>query len=165
MAKEYYDLPISPSTDWGGDSSTGNKQVKGNRVQEYIKGEIADLHAADTAAEKANPSIFGGFVDNVSLKNTDAGSDYIKVVYDTTRHMFFAVTMEGDVEKYHSQYDQFDVYNNGVWPNAYPYNGKLYVCDDKIWIGNGTGLINTTAVASEEDVRAIVTDYVPDNNN
>lgn len=48
MAKEYYDHKIGPNTDWGGDSSTGGLEVKGNRVQEYIKGEIADLHAADT---------------------------------------------------------------------------------------------------------------------
>ena len=43
MAKEYYDQKIGPNTDWGGDSSTGGKQVKGSRVQEYIKGEIAEL--------------------------------------------------------------------------------------------------------------------------
>lgn len=47
MAKDYYDQKIGPNTDWGGDASTGGKQVKGSRVQEYIKGEIADLHAAD----------------------------------------------------------------------------------------------------------------------
>lgn len=51
MAREYYDLPIGPDTDWGGDASTGGKQVKGNRVQEYIKGEIADLHSADEQIE------------------------------------------------------------------------------------------------------------------
>lgn len=37
MAKDLYDLPITPSTDWGGDASTDFKPVKGSRVQEFIK--------------------------------------------------------------------------------------------------------------------------------
>lgn len=159
MAKQYYDQKINKNTDWGGDASTGGLQVKGSRVQEYIKGEIADLHAADTAAEKANPSIFGGFVDNVSLKNTDAGSNYVKVVYDTTRHMFFAVTLENEVEKYHRQYDKWAVYNDGDFPSAHPYEGKLYVYGTGIYLWNGEALVSITATASEQDVRGIVTDY------
>lgn len=149
MAKEYYDQKIGPNTDWGGDSSTGGLQVKGNRVQEYIKGEIADLHAADKKA----PSVFGGFVNNVSLKNTDAGSDYVKVVYDTTRHMFFAVTMEDEVEKYHRQYDDFSTYNEGNFPNAYPYSGKAYVYGSDIYQWDGEEL--TCSIISQEDFDAI----------
>lgn len=56
MAKEYYDLPIGPNTDWGGDASTGGKQVKGSRVQEFIKGEFTDIRTSmadviETAAD------------------------------------------------------------------------------------------------------------------
>ena len=163
MAREYYDQPISPSTDWGGDASTGGKQVKGNRVQEYIKGEIADLHAADAEAAKKNPSVFQGFVDDVSLKNTDAGSDYVKVVYDTTRHTFFAVTMDGETEKYHRLYDQFAEYNDGTWPNAHPYSGKLYVCDTRIYLWNGETLVSPIPETALEDaVRKIVKDWTPE---
>ncbi len=35
-----YDKKIGKNTDWGGDSSTGYLPVAGNRVQEYIKGEL-----------------------------------------------------------------------------------------------------------------------------
>lgn len=158
MAKEYYDQKIGPNTDWGGDASTGHKQVKGSRVQEYIKGEIADLHAAD----KTNPSVFGGFVDNVSLKNQDAGSDYVKVVYDVTRHMFFAVTMNGETEQYHRLYDKFAEYNDGDFPNAYPYSGKIYIYGDNTYVWNGEALVSTSAVASEESIRNIVKNYAPE---
>ena len=162
MAKEYYDQKIGPNTDWGGDASTGHKQVKGNRVQEYIKGEIADLHAADLAAEKTNPSAFGGFVDNVTLKNSDAGSDYVKVVYDVTRHMFFAVTMNGETEQYHRLYDKFAVYNDGEFPNAYPYEDKMYLFETTVYVWNGEALVSTTPEASEESVRNIVKNYAPE---
>ena len=105
MAKEYFDQKIDRTYDWGGDKKTGGLQVKGNRVQEYIQESLDNLGAADIASDKMNPSVFGGFVDNVTLKNQDAGSDYVKVVYDLTRHMFFAVTIENEVEKYHRLYD------------------------------------------------------------
>ena len=52
MAKEYYDKKIGPTTDWGGDSSTGGLQVKGSRVQEYIKGEFKDLHDGQKTASE-----------------------------------------------------------------------------------------------------------------
>ena len=164
MAKEYYDQKIDRTIDWGGDSKTGGKQVKGSRVQEYIQGQFDDLHASDVESEKKNPSVFGGFVDNVSLKNTDAGSDYVKIVYDTTRHTFFAVTMEGDVEKYHRQYDQYDIYNNGTWPNAYPYVGKMYLYGTGIYLWDGTSLSIANVVASEESVRGIVKEYNASDN-
>jgi hypothetical protein len=160
MAKEYYDQPINDQTKWGGDASTGGLQVKGSRVQEWIKNKISALEASDIAAEKQNPSVFGGFVNNVSLKNTDAGSDYIKVVYDTTRHMFFAVTLDGEVEKYHRQYDKWSVYNNGEFPNAYPYNGKMYLYGANVYVWDGEALLSATTVASEQDVRSIVSNWI-----
>ena len=40
MAKEIWDKPIDKNTDWGGDASTGNLPVSGNRVQEFIKGTL-----------------------------------------------------------------------------------------------------------------------------
>ena len=43
MAKKVYDEPISASTDWGGDESTGGAPVSGKRVQEYIKEEISTI--------------------------------------------------------------------------------------------------------------------------
>lgn len=160
MAKEYYHGTITDQTDWGGDNSTGGLQVGGDRIQEWIKGKVSALEGADADAEVKNPSIFGGFVDNVSLKNTDAGSDYIKVVYDRTRHMFFAVTLENEVEKYHRQYDKWAVYNDGNFPSAYPYEGKLYVYGTGIYLWDGEQLVSITAIASEQDVRSIVTDYI-----
>ena len=39
MAKTY-DEPITKATDWGGDASTGYLEVKGSRVQEFIKNEL-----------------------------------------------------------------------------------------------------------------------------
>ena len=55
MAKEYYDKKIGPETDWGGDSSTGGKQVKGSRVQEFIKEQLTIAGTqADYAKEQGD---------------------------------------------------------------------------------------------------------------
>lgn len=153
MAKEYYDQPITDNQKWGGDASTGGLQVKGSRVQAWIKSKLTALEVADADAAKNNPSVFGGFVENVSLKNTDAGSSYVKVVYDTVRHMFFAVTLENEVEKYHRQYDKWAVYNDGDFPNAKPYSGKVYVFGSTIYQWNGTKL--ESSIMSQEEFNAI----------
>lgn len=162
MAKEYYHGEITDATDWGGDRSTGGLQVAGERVQEWIKNKVTALESADANAEKNNPSVFGGFVDNVTLKNTDAGSDYVKVVYDITRHMFFAVTLDNEVERYHRQYDKFAIYNDGEFPNATPYTGKVYVCGADVYLWDGEALSDLKPLATEESVRAIVSSYEPE---
>ena len=54
MAKQYYDQKIDKNTDWGGDRSTGGLQVKGNRVQEFIKGEFDRIDEAITVASEAS---------------------------------------------------------------------------------------------------------------
>ena len=51
MAKEYYDQPISDSTKWGGDNSTGGLQVRGRRVQEWIKNKVSALESADESLD------------------------------------------------------------------------------------------------------------------
>ena len=162
MAKEYYHGTITDQTDWGGDNSTGGLQVGGDRIQEWIKGKVSALEGADAASEKKNPSVFGGFVDNVTLKNTDAGSDYVKVVYDTTRHTFFAVTMDGTTEKYHRLYDKFAVYNDGEWPNAHPYSGKIYVYGGNIYQWDGTQLVCSLISQEEFDEIFPIVDPEPE---
>ena len=72
MAREYYDQKIGPNTDWGGDASTGGRQVKGNRVQEYIKGEIADLHSADEQIEGS----IAGVIETAAADHERAESDH-----------------------------------------------------------------------------------------
>lgn len=52
MAKKIYDEKINKSQDWGGDESTGNLPVAGNRVQEFIKEQLnskAGVFHYDTA--------------------------------------------------------------------------------------------------------------------
>lgn len=52
MAKKIYDEKINKSQDWGGDESTGNLPVAGNRVQEFIKEQLnskAGVFYYDTA--------------------------------------------------------------------------------------------------------------------
>ena len=48
MAKKVYDEEINKHTDWGGDESTENLPVSGNRVQEFIKktlnGKMGVIH-------------------------------------------------------------------------------------------------------------------------
>lgn len=53
MAKEYYDQPITAATTWGGDRTTGGKQVKGKRIQDWIKAELA---ASLRFSQNSNPS-------------------------------------------------------------------------------------------------------------
>ena len=40
MAKKIWDKKIGIETDWGGDESTNNLPVAGNRVQEFIKDSL-----------------------------------------------------------------------------------------------------------------------------
>ena len=52
MAKKVYDKKIDKRQDWGGDDSTGNLPVAGNRVQEFIKEQLdtkAGVFHYDTA--------------------------------------------------------------------------------------------------------------------
>lgn len=48
MAKKVYDEEINKHTNWGGDESTENLPVSGNRVQEFIKktlnGKMGVIH-------------------------------------------------------------------------------------------------------------------------
>ena len=169
MAKQYYDQKINKNTDWGGDSSTGGLQVKGNRVQEFIKEQLQNLEDADAAAAVKNPSVFGAFVEDVSPKaaTSDAGSDYDMVVYDTVKHQFFAAKTVEETTTYYRKFDKFDEYNEGSYTNAHPYEGKLYICGNNIYAYDGEALESTAKVATEESVRAIVSGYepTPENNN
>ena len=162
MAKQYYDQKINKNTDWGGDSSTGGLQVKGNRVQEFIKDSL-------NALDQKSSIVFGGFVENVSPKSasTDAGSDYDMVVYDTVKHQFFAAKTVEETTTYYRKFDKFDEYNDGTYTNAHPYEGKLYICGNNTYAYDGEALESTAKVATEESVRAIVSSYepTPENNN
>ena len=154
MAKEYYDQKINKNTDWGGDASTGNLQVKGNRVQEFIKDSL-------NALDQKSPAVFAEFVDNVTVKTNNVGSDYEKIVYDTTRHCFLAAKEDSGSDKYYRNYDLFADYNEGTYPNAHPYAGKVYICGGNTYVYDGTALVSTSKVATEESVRSIVSSYEP----
>ena len=157
MAKQYYDQKINKNTDWGGDASTGGLQVKGNRVQEFIKDSL-------NALDQKSPIAFGGFVENVSPKSasTDAGSDYDMVVYDTVKHQFFAAKTVEETTTYYRKFDKFDVYNDGTYTNCHPYEGKVYVCGADVYLYDGTSLSDMKPLATEESVRAIVSGYAPE---
>lgn len=163
MAKQYYDQKINKNTDWGGDRSTGGLQVKGSRVQEFIKEQLQNLEDADAAAVVKNPSVFGAFVEDVSPKaaTTDAGSDYDMVVYDTVKNQFFAAKTVEEVTTYYRKFDKFDVYNDGTYTNCHPYEGKVYVCGADVYLYDGTKLSDLKPLATEESVRAIVSGYEP----
>ena len=163
MAKQYYDQPIDMNTDWGGDRSTGGLQVKGSRVQEFIKKQLQNLEDADAAAAVKNPSVFGAFVEDVSPKaaTSDAGSDYDEIVYDTVKNQFFAAKTVEEVMTYYRKFDKFEVYNDGTYSNCHPYAGKVYVCGAKTYAYDGTALVSTSKVATEESVRSIVSGYAP----
>lgn len=164
MAKEYYDQKINKNTDWGGDTSTGGLQVKGSRIQEFIKEQLQNLEDADGAAAVKNPSVFGAFVEDVSPKSasTDAGSDYDMVVYDKVKNQFFAAKTVEEVTTYYRKFDKFEVYNDGTYSNCHPYNGKLYVCGAEVYLYDGTGLSDMKPLSTEESVRAIVSGYTPE---
>lgn len=156
----YNEIP-DMQTDWYKDPTNENKQFSGQSVQEFIKRQLRVLDGKILSAEILNPSKFDGFVDNVSLTNKNVGSDYDWIKYDTTRHMFFAVVAGFDdtPDKYYRLYDKFDFYNMGEFPNAFPYDRKLYVYGTGIYLWNGEALVSVTQSASAQNVRGIVTDY------
>lgn len=61
---KYWDHEINDNTDWGGDSSTENLPVKGNRVQEYIKNNILGIKSDLGTALQGISEKFG-YVDYI----------------------------------------------------------------------------------------------------
>ena len=74
MAKKIYDEKIDINVDWGGDESTGNLPVAGNRVQEVIK---------ETLNSKAG---FVGMVEKTGMyvltKDEDSYMSYLETISD-----------------------------------------------------------------------------------
>lgn len=77
MAK-YYDKEISFNTNWGGDDTTGNLPVSGNRVQEAIKKEV------NSKVGYVGLYTEGGYY--VLCKNEDVYNEWVKTVDE--EHVF-----------------------------------------------------------------------------
>lgn len=156
MSKQYYDQPINASTKWGGDSSTGGLQVKGSRVQEFIKGSLNALGASlrsiadrlealdgnDGVVQQLNnlipakaPAAFDGFVNDVTLKDGFPLS-IDGVVFDTSLKCFLG-RKDGS---YYSDFTGREKYAGS--PLAHPYVEKTYICDNGIYVWDGTVLTN-----------------------
>lgn len=71
MAK-VYDKPINLSTNWGGDSSTGNLPVSGRRVQELIKNTFAKKGGCVQIKDKKFLQIFA---DEESMKKYNSDTE------------------------------------------------------------------------------------------
>lgn len=159
MAKQYYDQPITASTKWGGDSSTGGKQVKGSRVQEWIKGQfVSILEALATASGNINtnaaaittlttligkrtPAVFGGFVEDVEAENSTYDT-CDSVVFDTAKGYFLGVITL--TRKYYKTFPGKENYNNGTYPNFAPYTDKVYIYGADTYVWDGEKLTCTT---------------------
>lgn len=166
--KYSYNTIPNLNADWGDDPTNGHKQFAGEMVQDFIKRQITRLDNTDAETAKKAPSAFHGFVDDVRISETGSKlTEYDKIVYDRTKKAFLALKVEDDVEKYFSNFDRFEEYNNGEFPNARPYQGKMYAYGVEVYMYNGsfvsiTQNVAPDAEASEADVVAIVTDYVPE---
>ena len=71
MAK-VYDNPINLSTNWGGDSSTGNLPVSGRRVQELIKNTFAKKGGCMQIKDKKFLQIFA---DEASMRKYNSNTE------------------------------------------------------------------------------------------
>ena len=71
MAK-VYDNPINLSTNWGGDSSTGNLPVSGRRVQELIKNTFAKKGGCMQVKDKKFLQIFA---DEASMRKYNSNTE------------------------------------------------------------------------------------------
>lgn len=74
MAKKIYDEEINEKTDWGGDESTGGAPVSGRRIQEFIKGQLAESKSKSDKLES----------DIQKIQDSLAGSDYTATINVST---------------------------------------------------------------------------------
>lgn len=172
MSKQYFDQPINASTKWGGDRSTGGLQVKGRRIQEWIKAQIANLLEADssfserlggdeeaiaalvTLVAKKTPVVFNGFVLNAIEQQQSAG-EYDEVVFDTAKGYFLAVVGSGLSAKYYANFDGIEKYSEGFRES--PFADKVYICGKDTYVWNGEELACTS-----ENMKAAIIEALED---
>lgn len=87
MAKKYYDDKITLQTDWGGDESTNNLPVAGNRVQEVIKESINSKVGYVGRVEKTGQGFY------VLTRDEETFNTYLNTISD--ENPFGDLTMDG----------------------------------------------------------------------
>ena len=87
MAKKFYDEDITLSTDWGGDASTGNLPVSGNKVQKVIKESINSKVGYVGRVEKSGQGFY------VLTRDEDIFNKYVETISD--ENPFGDLTMDG----------------------------------------------------------------------
>ncbi len=170
MAKQYYDQPITASTDWGGDHSTGGLQVKGSRVQQFIKETLAALGQTLTAAvsrldaldgeegavalleELINSSVlarFDGFVDGVTA-NDQSTTVVNGVVYDIDKGYFLGYRKVSGTTTYYKEWPTRANYADS--PEHTPYTSKLFYHEGTTYVydAGAGGLVHTAEALAEE---------------
>lgn len=111
MAKKTYNEKIAPTTDWGGDESTGGLPVAGNRVQEFIKEQLNSKSNNKDMTEKLsviNKNITKSKNDISNLGKmltTKAGVFY----FDNVSGRYLVFADEESQEKYLSDPKQSDL--------------------------------------------------------
>ena len=87
MAKKYYDGDITLSTDWGGDESTGNLPVIGEKVQKVIKEGINSKVGYVGRVDKTGQGFY------VLTRDEDTFNKYLETITESSP--FGDLTMDG----------------------------------------------------------------------
>lgn len=184
MAK-VYDNPITLSTNWGGDSSTGNLPVSGRRVQELIKNTFAKKGGCVQIKDKKYLQIFADeasmrkynsntekyedlVVSQVQLPNTGATQATMKnTIFDTPSEYTTAGRAETFMFKYLSYYENEEdlsqmigsctVYVAGLQRERISLrSGNTYTIDVSKYLTDGTNDVKFTIDNAEQSKRNYV---------
>ena len=184
MAK-VYDNPINLSTNWGGDSSTGNLPVSGRRVQELIKNTFAKKGGCMQIKDKKFLQIFADeasmrkynsntekyedlVVSQVQLPNTGATQATMKnTIFVTPSEYTTAGRAETFMFKYLSYYENEEdlsqmsgsctVYVAGLQRERISLrSGNTYTIDVSKYLTDGTNEVKFTIDNAEQSKRNYV---------
>lgn len=184
MAK-VYDNPIDLSTNWGGDSSTGNLPVSGRRVQELIKNTFAKKGGCVQIKDKKYLQIFADeasmrkynsntekyedlVVSQVQLPNTGATQATMKnTIFVTPSEYTTAGRAETFMFKYLSYYENEEdlsqmigsctVYVAGLQRERISLrSGNTYTIDVSKYLTDGTNEVKFTIDNAEQSKRNYV---------
>lgn len=184
MAK-VYDNPITLSTNWGGDSSTGNLPVSGRRVQELIKNTFAKKGGCVQIKDKKFLQIFADeasmrkynsntekyedlVVSQVQLPNTGATQATMKnTIFVTPSEYTTAGRAETFMFKYLSYYENEEdlsqmsgsctVYVAGLQRERISLrSGNTYTIDVSKYLTDGTNEVKFTIDNAEQSKRNYV---------
>lgn len=167
MSKKIYDEPINKNTDWGGDESTGNLPVSGNRVQEFIKNQFCNKFGA-LHYDSIN-SRYYVFADEESKEeylNDNTKQDLILGSFDAPFNYTASIKLEGNqfVNIFKGTTGNYLNFTFDIVNKSGNSVGENITCTYTFVNGTNTTTVNASYNYGE-NVHFLIDDYLKDGSN